>query len=278
MFSITTATFLLIITLYLLGDWVLVTFLVLIIAGTLWAFKDYIRKLTAEGRLILNLGAIKEGDLVIYNNLPWSVKNISFITTFENPYLDTPLLKVEISEIFKMSSRKPHPKEPWFPTKTGNWVLLSDGTYGEVKLQTIELVVVEVGFTQKKYYSVSQYISLSPTNLSYGFTLDFTWGLDYCDQNSLLNSIIPMLNQKINLLLKNYIYPPEFLTIDFQSAGESSLNLNILSQFDGQYASHRARIIKDLQSMLLKICSEEKLNIPFKQIVVHSPKEISSVN
>lgn len=267
--SITSATALSILTLYLLGDWVLVTFLVLFIAGTFWAFKDYIRTLTAEGKLILNLGAVKEGELIIYLGLPWRVKNISFITTFENNFLDTPVLKISIAEILKTHSRLVHPNEPWFPSKTGDWVILSDGTYGEVKLQTIEQVIIEIGAAQKKYYSVAQYLNLSPTNLSGGFTLDFIWGFDYFDQSILLNSIAPNINTKMKSLLKEYAYPPIDFNIDFHSAGASALNLNIVGRFDGKFASKRIQILKDLQSMLLQICTENNLNIPFNQMVVH---------
>lgn len=267
--SITSATVLSIFTLYLLGDWVLVTFLVLFIAGTLWAFKDYIRKLTAEGKLILNLGAVKEGDLVIYQSLPWRVKNISFITTFENIFLDTPVIKISIAEILQMHSRKIHPNEPWFPSKTGDWVMLSDGTYGEIKLQTIEQVIVEIGSSQRKYYSVAQYLNLSPTNLSYGFTVDFTWGLDYLDQTIFLSSVTPNINAKMKKLLKEYAYPPIDFSVDFHSAGASALNLNIIGRFSGEFAGKRIQILKDLQSMLLQICTEDRLNIPFNQMVVH---------
>ncbi len=270
--AITSATILAIFSLYLLGDWVLVTFLVLIITGTIWAFKDYIRKLTAEGRLILNLGCIKEGDLIIYNNLPWLVKNISFITTFENAFLDTPILKVGISEILKLHARKIIPNEPWFPSRSGDWVLLSDGTYGQVKIQTAEQVIIEMGSAQLKYYPLLQYLNLSPTNLSNGFFLDIIWGLDYHDQFTLLTNIIPLINSKMNLRLKKYDYPPLDFIIDFHSAGSNSLNINCLIRYKGEFAKYRMKIMKDLQAMFLAICSEEKLNIPFNQLVVHLPE------
>ena len=267
--SFTCATALSIFTLYFLGDWVLVTFLVLFIAGTLWAFKDYIRKLTAEGRLILNLGAIKEGDMLIYSHIPWKVKNIGFITTLENTFIDTPILKIEIAEIFKMHSRKIHPNEPWFPTQTGDWVVLTDGTYGQVKLQTIEQVVLEIAYTQKKYYSVPQYLQLAPTNLSHGFSLEFTWGLDYIDRFFLLQSIIPKINSKLGVLFSTYAYPPSEFTVDFHSAGASSLNIQMIGYFKGEFAYKRPQILKELQAMLLSICIEEKLNIPYQQVVIH---------
>lgn len=268
--SISSATALSLFTLYLLGDWVLVTFLILIIAGTLWAFKDYIRKLTAEGRLILNLGCVKEGDLIVYRDLNWRVKNISFVTILENPFLDSPLLRLEISEIFRMPARKALANEPWFPSQSGDWVLLNDGTFGQVKIQTVEHVVVEELSSQRKFYSVAQFLSHTPTNLSYGFTLDFSWGLDYLDQAKMISTIIPMLNQKMRNLLKNYPCNPQEFTLDFQSAGSSALNVNIVARFAGEHAKDRAKILKDLQGMLLTICTEEKLNLPFNQIVVHS--------
>jgi hypothetical protein len=271
--SFVSATSLSLLTLYLLGDWVLVTFFVLIITGTIWGFKDYVRKITAEGKLILNLGCVKEGDLIIYQNIPWQVKNINFITTFENIYLDTPLLRVSIAEILKMHARKVHPNEPWFPSKRGDWVMLSDGTFGEVKLQTTEQVTIEIGRTQTKYYPISQYLALTPINLSHGFTLDIIWGLDYLDQLTLLTTIIPSLETKLKVILGQYAYAPTDFTLDFHSAGASSLNINLIAKFKGDFAENRNIILKELQAILLSLCTEKNLNLPFNQMVVHLPEK-----
>ncbi len=260
-----------ILTLYLLGDWVLVTFSVLVIAGSIWAFKDYLRKLAEEGRLILNLGSVKEGDLIVFNNLSWKVKNISFITTFENPYLDTPILKVEISKILKMHSRKIISNEPWFPSKSGDWVLLSDGTFGEVKIQTVEQIVLMIGESQLKYFLVPQYLELHPINLSQGFTIDFIWGFDYEMQSEFLTYLIPKIETLMNQLLEHYPQKPLKFNIDFHSAGASTLNLNIVAIFSGNHARLRFKILKDLQKMLLEICNNEKFKIPFNQLVIHLP-------
>lgn len=258
-----------ILSLYLVGDWVLVTISILVISTTLWASKDYIHKYLAQGRLILNLGTIKEGELVIYNSLPWRVKNISFVTTFENDFLDTTQIRIEISEIFKMHSRKILPNEQWFPSRSGDWVLLSDGTYGQIKIQTAEQVVVEQGNSQRKYYPVIQYLGLAPINLSHGFMVDFQWGLDYGIQQNLLKTLVPQLREQFKNLLSKYQYPAVESELEFHSAGASSLNLYVFARFDGAHASQRLKIIRDLQSMMLEISNNGKLVIPYNQLTVH---------
>lgn len=258
-----------ILSLYLVGDWVLVTISVLLISTTLWASKDYIHKYLAQGRLILNLGTIKEGELVIYNSLPWRVRNISFVTTFENDFLDSKQIKIEIAEIFKMHSRKILDNEQWFPTRSGDWVLLSDGTYGQVKSQTAEQVVIELGNSQRRYYPVVQYLNLTPTNLSHGFFIDFTWGLDYNDQAKLLTTILPRIQKQFKEELSNYQFQCTASELEFHSAGSSSLNLFICVSFRGELAGQRLKIMRDLQTMMLKICTIENLNIPYNQLMVH---------
>lgn len=273
--SVVIATGFSILSLYLVGDWVLVTISVLLISATLWASKDYIHKYLAQGRLILNLGTIKEGELVIYNSLPWRVKNISFVTTFENDFLDSTQIKIEISEIFKMHSRKILPNEQWFPTRSGDWVVLSDGTYGQIKIQTAEQVVIEQANSQRRYYPVIQYLGLTPINLSHGFFVDFNWGLDYQDQEKLLTTILPRMKQQFLDAMKNYQFPTEENILDFHSAGASSLNLYIFSRFKGDFAANRLQIQRDLQAIMLTICNKEKLNIPYNQLTVHMQEKHS---
>ena len=197
------------------------------------------------------------------------MKNISFVTTFENEFLDTTQIRIEISEIFKMHSRKILDNEQWFPTRSGDWVLLSDGTYGQIKIQTAEQVVIEQGNSQRRYYPVIQYLGLAPINLSHGFFIDFTWGLDYNDQDKLISTILPSLQNQFKELLKSYQFAAEDYELEFHSAGASSLNLYVGARFKGEWAPYRLKIIRDLQAMMLKICTKEKLNIPYNQLTVH---------
>ena len=258
-----------ILSLYIMGDWVLVTITVLLISAILWGSKNYLHKYLAEGRLILNLGTIKEGELIIFRGIPWKVKNINFVTIFENEYLDSSIIRIEIAQIFHMHSRKILPNEQWFPTRTNDWVLLSDNTFGQIKLQTVEQVIIELLGAERKYYTTTDYLNLRPTNLSHGFTVEFLWGLDYEVQDLLTNGLFDKITEKFNLHLKNYPTPFLNSNLEFHSAGASSLNLNISVKFSGEFAAYKFNLQRDLQKIMLLICNELKLSIPYNQLVVH---------
>lgn len=258
-----------ILSLYLMGDWVLFTLIILFISAVLWGSKSYLHKYLAQGRLILNLGTIKEGELVIFRDIPWKVKNINFVTIFENEYLDSSNVRVEISQIFHMHSRKILSNEQWFPTKTNDWVLLSDGTYGQIKMQTIEQIIVEIKGHERKYLTTSDYLSLRPVNLSHGFTLDVTWNLDYQDMDVLLADILPRFRLMLSQKLTEHGLNPKKHSLVFHSAGSHSLNLLLEASFSGDHAGRRIEIQCGLNQIMLEISIEMKLSIPFNQIVVH---------
>lgn len=256
-------------TLYTLGDWVLVTFVFLALAAILWSSKSYIPKYLTEFKLILNFGTIKEGELVVYHGLPWKVKSIGFMTIFENEFLDSQQIRIQITEIMKMHSRKILPKEQWFPSRTGDWVLLNDQTYGKVVSQTLEQVVMEIGGSQRRYIPTDDYLHLMPVNMSHGYILEFTWSFDYQDQKHFSMNILPKLESEFRKKMQNYVHPASQILVDFHSAGASSMNAYIMVKYEGSFASKRLKINRDLQQMLFDISTENTWNIPFNTISLH---------
>ncbi len=268
-FTFITALVFSILSLYLMGDWVLVTLIVLILSAILWGSKSYIHKYLAEGRLILNLGTIKEGELVIFRGIPWKVKTINFVTIFENEYLDSSNIRIEISQIFQMHSRKILPDEQWFPTRTQDWVLLSDGTFGQIKSQTVEQIVIEIRESQRKYLTTTDYLSLRPTNLSHGYTITFNWGLDYRHQSILMTEIIPLIQKELgSKLIQNY-QGIEKVMVDLDNAAASSLNLFVELKLNGSLASMKLEIEREAKGILLQICHQNRFEVPFNQLVIH---------
>ncbi len=265
MFAFSMAMF----TLYSLGDWVLVTFIFLVLAAILWSSKSYIPKYLTEFKLILNFGTIKEGELVVYQGLPWKVKSIGFMTIFENDFLDSKQIRIQITEIMKMHSRKILPNEQWFPSRTGDWILLNDQTYGKVVSQTLEQVVMELSNSQRRYIPTDDYLHFMPINMSHGFVLDFTWAFDYQDQKHFSNNILPKLEDDFRKQMKNYVHTASQIAVDFHSAGNSSINAYVMVKFDGPFASYRLKIHRDLQQMLFNIATENSWNIPFNTITLH---------
>lgn len=258
-----------VLSLYLMGDWVLFTLIILFLSAVLWGSKNYLHKYLAQGRLILNLGTIKEGELVIFRGIPWKVKNINFVSIFENDYLDSSLIRIEIAQLFHLHSRTILPNEQWFPSKTLDWVELSDGTYGQIKMQTVEQVVIELKNAERKYLTTESYLSLKPVNLSNGFSLDLLWGLDYEERAKLLNEILPKFNSRLGDKLKAKNITATTFKVDFHSAGASSLNLYLEARFSGDMASRKLDLLRELNRLMLEISIEENLNLPFNQLVVH---------
>lgn len=273
-FTFLTALTVSILSLYLMGDWVLFTLIILFISAVLWGSKSYLHKYLAQGRLILNLGTIKEGELVIFRDIPWKVKNINFVTIFENEYLDSSNVRVEISQIFHMHSRKILSNEQWFPTKTNDWVLLSDGTYGQIKMQTIEQIIIEIKGHERKYLTTSDYLSLRPVNLSHGFTLEIIWNLDYQDMHSLLDQILPRFKTLLAEKIREHGLQSEKHSLVFHSAGTHSLNLYLEASFSGNQAGRRIELQCELNQIMLEVTVALKLNIPFQQLVVHQASVI----
>jgi hypothetical protein len=218
---------------------------------------------------IYDFGTIKEGELVVYEGLPWKVKTIGFQTIFENEFLDSKQIRIQIAEIVRMHSRKILPNEQWFPSRTGDWVLLNDGIYGQVVSQTLEQVVLELVGTSRKYYRTKDYLALYPTNMSHGFVIEQVWSTDYKDQRELFSKIIPKLEIGLKKKLEQSQWQPTDLQIQFAEAAANSLNLLVSVKYQGTFACDRQRIIREINSYLLQLSSEENWTIPFNQIVVH---------
>jgi hypothetical protein len=207
--------------------------------------------------------------LVVYEGLPWKVKSIGFQTIFENEFLDSKQIRIQISEIVRMHSRKILPHEQWFPSKTGDWVLLNDGVYGQVVSQTLEQVVLELLGSSHKYYRTKDYLALYPTNMSHGFVIEVIWSTDYQNQNQLFSTIIPRLENGLKKKFEMNDLQPKDLHVQFLEAAASSLNLLVSVKFDGKFASERQQLHRNINSYLLQLATEEKFNIPFNQIMIH---------
>ena len=60
------------------------------------------------------------------------MKRLHFYSDLQNPSLTGGLLRLPLREMALLHSRPHGQKERWFPTEEGDWVELSDGTFGRV--------------------------------------------------------------------------------------------------------------------------------------------------
>lgn len=266
------------VALYFLNDWLLLSVIVLFMLGVFWASRHFIPQLFQEMRLALNLGTVKEKERLIWNDVPWEVANLGLQATLVNPYLEGGQLNLPLRVLIGKYSRPTVEDEPWFPSRAGDWVILSDGTYGRVEQQTMEQVVLRLKGNTLKFYSTQEFLGKTPMNLSKGFRYDIEFGLDYSVQSRICDEIPKLFEKGLWTHLERHYQKdsPDFtLTqVSFDNAGSSSLNLKVIVEVEGRCAESYEEIERDIQSTLVRICNENHLTIPFNQLTITLPDNL----
>ncbi len=251
-------------TLYILDDWFLFTLFLLLLLALAWALKHFLVRFIDAIKLMFGLGTVKAGQRINYEGCPWRVKRLGMNTLLENEFLEDGAIKVDITKLVGLSSRKIHKDDPLFPTKKGEWVILSDGVYGRVAVQSHEQVIIEINGVSPKFYSTSNFISLMPQNISRGFMLEAVLSLDYKHQKE-ISLIVDVLKKELKDLelegLKN-------LSIYFARAGAHSLDINVIAVFDGSGACKYRELSGLLQQNIVATCTEQNYEIAFEQLSV----------
>ena len=256
---------------YARGDWFLLTLVAILLIGAAWAGKTALPPYLEQVRMILNLGSVREGERIVHLGLPWRVQSIGFFTQFTNPLLQGGTLRIPIRDLMGMTSRVHDPKEPWFPTEQDNWVILSDETYGKVITQTPEQTVVLRLGGSLKTYATAEFLELAPENLSRGFRVSCVFGIDYGHQSQSTGAIPEILTTTLTTALtaeygRDGVHS---IKVEFASASSSSLDYEILADFDGSLAPRYNTLRRDIQKLCVDACNEHGWVIPFTQVTLH---------
>ena len=255
-------------------DWVLFSAGLLILFGIAWTFRHLIPRLWQQARLLLNIGSVREEERIYYQNLPWRVKNINIFTVLENPDSGVKL-RLPIEELVGLTSRPPLKYEPWFPCRLNDWVLLSNDYYGKVvgiSLEFIELVDIGGGH---RTFMITDFLSLSPQNLSTGFRIVDSIGISYKHQKESTNKIVETLEKFIMQKIKEEGYKDGLnkLIVQFSHAGDSSLDIAVIANFNADMAPLYYRLKRAIGRWCVDACSEYGWEIPFPQLTVHGIKD-----
>lgn len=268
------------VALYFLNDWLLLSVIILFMLAIFWASRQFIPRLFQEVRLALNLGTVKEKERLIWNGVPWEVANLGLQATLVNPHLEGGQLQLPLGELIGKHSRPIVKDEPWFPSQTGDWVTLSDGTYGRIEQQTMEQVVLRLKGDTLKFYSTPEFLGTTPMNLSKGFRYDIEFGLDYSVQLRICDEIPKLFEKGLWTHLERHYQKDSpdftFTKVSFDNAGSSALNLKVIVDVEGRCAERYEEIQRDIQCTLVRICNENNLVIPFNQLTVTLPDNLKS--
>jgi len=268
------------IALYLQDDWLLLSLIILTLFAVVWSSRQMIPQVLKQIRLILDLGTVREGERLIWKGVPFLIKDIGLYATLINTRLSGGVIKLPVGELIGQHSRPAVKEEPWFPTKTNDWLILSDGTFGQVVTQTVEQVVLRHRGSLK-YYPTSEFLTLHPLNLSTGYSLVMEFGLDYGVQSRICDEIPQLFKEGLRKHLAVHFEkdPPDFqeVLVYFDNAGASSLNLLIVIKVDGRCAEDYYPFKWAVNKTLVRICNENNLVIPFNQLTVSLSDDIKSL-
>ncbi len=267
------------VTLYILNDWLLLSVIILFLFAVAWASRQLIPRMFQEVRLAMNLGTVKEQERLLWKGVPWMVESIGLQATLTNENLQGGTVQLPVGDLVGLHSRPVVDEEPWFPTSEKDWVLLSDGTYGQVKVQTMEQVILTLKGETQKTFLTSEFLSLTPRNISHGFRYEIDFGLDYSLQSKIVDQIPEMFQKGLRKHLASHFESdnPDIKNVEiaFDNASGSSLILKFLLDVDGRLGGQYIETLNEVQNTLITICNENDLKIPVSQLALSMPDNLS---
>lgn len=259
---------------YLAEDWVLFSLGILLLFGIALTLRQTLPKYWHQAQLFLNIGAVREGERVLCDGLPWQVERINFFCTLLNPVAEISQ-RLPITSLLELKSRPVREHEPWFPCKKGDWVILSDGVRGKVDGISIEMVqLVQRGGSQVTYQT-SDFLAQSPKNLATNFRIKEILGISYSLQDKSTTDIPQTLHGYILQRAEQEGYSEQLLSlkVEFSQAGGSSLDLVVIADFTGELGDLYNRLRRAIQRWCVDACTEYDWEIPFPQLTVHKASD-----
>ncbi len=257
---------------YIRGDVLLLGLSILLVAAIIIGLRNTLPKFIAETKLLLNLGAIREGERVIYNGVPWRVSSINLYSVLRNPHIDGSI-RVPLSELTSLKSR-PFGTEAWYPHRQGDLVIMPNGKLAEIIRISPELVELLYRGGASGMVATSDMYNLDAFNLSRNGTFGVTgiFGIAYEHQNIALTEVAEVFKQEILSRIRateNYSALVD-ISVDLRSAGASSIDFLIFIQMKSSAAKDYFKIGRVIQQSCIQACSIHNWNIPFPQMTVHA--------
>ena len=178
---------------------------------------------------------------------------------------------MSINRLSTLRSRPHDDSEPWFPTKTGDWVL-TNGSLGKVVNQTPEYVQVVRKGGARETYLTADFLALVPVNLSKSFRVRSSFGIDYQHQAISTTEAMEIFKVKLKAELVDFLEDREHLnsvSVEFALAGSSSLDYVVIADFKGEAADRHDKLERAIQRICVDVCNEQGWVIPFTQVTMH---------
>lgn len=260
------------------GDVLLLGLLILLIVGLALGIRHLLPQYLSEARLLLNIGAMRETERILYRGLPWRVESINMYTVLRNPELQG-VLRIPLAEFHGVSSR-PAGKDRWFPTSKGDVVLFPDLSLLEIINQNPDTVELRQRGGQMISLPTTDFYQREMTNLTRSGTFGVvnTFGIDYQHQAISIDQVPKLLRDAVHQALEQSDLA-EFIkdvSVELQEANSSSLDYWLFINCDSKAAKSYLRIQRIVQSACIDVCTRESLNIPYPHLsLVQKPPAIA---
>lgn len=259
------------VVLWIRGDWLLLGIAIFIVLGTAFVGRQAIPRYFAEIRLLLNLGTVRERERLVYQGIPWLVETLSVRSRLVNPALAGGVLRLPLGRLAGMQSRAASLEEPYFPCRAGDYVVLADGTRGEIAMQTPEQVCVELLGGARKTYPTAAFLLENPANFAHGFLIEVSFGIDYGHQTIATEEIPRAMESALHTALATMVGAGGIVTleVEFRAAASSSLDLMVTAAFTGAVAPRSLTVERRIHRVMVEECSRRGWVIPFPQVRIH---------
>ncbi len=253
------------------GDWFLLGISLFFLAGMAWVLVKALPQYVEQIRLVLNMGTVKEDELLVFDGIAWRVQSIGFQAKLVNDRLRGGLQVLPARDLVGLHSRPFGENEGLFPCSEGDWVSLEDGTIGRVNCPTPRVVQLVLLGGGRKGYATSAFLAQNPQNLSANYRVEFTFGIDYKHQQDCTQKIPAAMQAKLEAGLPEVLEEGELLNVEveFKEAAASSLDYEIQIDVDGDAASKYEDVERAAARFLVDACNEHGWEIPFQQLTVH---------
>lgn len=255
---------------YWVEDWVLFSLGLLFIFGIALTLRQALPHYWAQVHLFLNIGAVREGERIVMDGIPWRVERINIYCELVNPVADISQ-RVPINGLVGLKSRPYASHEPWFPCKKNDWVITADGVYGKVTGISPELVrIVERGGATSTYLT-SDFLNQSPSNLATNFRVEETIRVSYSLQKTSTTEIIDTLHYYVLSRIKEEGFGNQLvnLQVEFEKAAESALDIMVIADYKGSLGDRHDRIGRAMQRWCVDACTQYGWEIPYPQMTLH---------
>ena len=262
------------VALYVRQDVLLIGLAFLIIGAVLISLRHLLPRVLTEVRLLLNLGAVREDELVMHAGLPWQVMSLNILSVLRNPALEG-IIRLPLDVMATKVSRPVLRDEIWFPSNRGDFIIMPDQMFGEVNIQTPEMVEISVKGGRSMTFPTAEYFCMSVQNLSRHdtFGIPVTFGLDY----SLLTLSHTTIPESLKVGVVSHLNAAGFQTgkdiidvlSELESAGASSLDFLVYVTIDSSRAADFYALRRIIHQACVAVADERQWTIPFPQLTLH---------